>query len=472
MSLRRSPWLVLVAITVATVCLASVESLSDVDLYWHVLMGQDIAEHGRFTGDPGWTFAPADPTWATTQWASEMLMAWLHDVAGWGGLTALRVAAAGATLTILAGALLRGGGPAWTRAAVFTIVGLAVAADIEERPAALSFVLLAVVGMWASRVLSTGRWPRWWLPIVLTWVWANLHGYWLLLPAAFGLLVLLRLIAKEPVRHLRAPAAVTAACVVVGALTPAGIGGVLAPLRVSSAAGALIEEWGRTSLASGVAWAGLALLTVIVVGWARNRAPAPMAELLWVAAWTGFALLAYRNVLPAMLLLAPIAARVLARAFPNESRTRPGSRLSLAVAAVVLATGLIGGGARLVLEPRLPDWTPTTAYAALNDGEHHRVLVAYNLSGQTLALTGDRVQVALDGRTDRYGADFLRRYQGLMALHPGWQNTLRDLQPTDALLDRRAPLHDALVRLGWRATAEDGPTVLLRAPTTTVWGQN
>lgn len=460
----RSPWWVLVAVTIAVLSIASTGPLDDVDAYWHVRIGADILAHHRLTGDPAWTFGPADPTWITTQWASEVLMSGLHALLGWSGLTVLRWGAGLATLAVFGVGLHRLSGPQWARATVFALTGFAVTVDLSERPAALSFLFLAVVGMWAERTLRTGEWPRPWAPVVLTWLWANLHGSWILLPAAFGLLVLLRLLSGDGWRGLRVPGALTGVTVLAGIATPAGWSGLVAPLRVSAAATAVIGEWARTTLASPAAVAGLILLALVVVGWLRAPRQIPLIDALWAAAWTGFALLAFRNVVPALLLVAPLVARTLATGFPATPQKRSTSRLHAALTVLVLLLGLVGGGARLLLDTRLPAWTPMAAYAALQDGSPHRLLVSYNVSGQAAALTGPLIQTALDGRTDRYGATLLLNYQALMATDPGWQRTLRQLAPTDALIARNAPLHEALLDRGWRLTVSDGLMVLLHAP--------
>src|SRR3954453_596926 len=132
--LRRSPQVVTVAFTIALLLIACSGSLSDGDVYWHIMIGRDILPHWRFGGDPSWTLAPADLHWVTTQWASEVLIYLLHEAMGWYGLTLLRVAGALGALAVLAPVLLRGRGWWTLRVVTFFVVGFAVATSAEERP--------------------------------------------------------------------------------------------------------------------------------------------------------------------------------------------------------------------------------------------------------------------------------------------------------------------------------------------------
>jgi hypothetical protein len=82
------------------------------------------------------------------------------------------------------------------------------------------------------------------------------------------------------------------------------------------------------------------------------------------------------------------------------------------------------------------------------------------------------VLVGIDGRADRYGGDYVRRYQGgLINARPGWQSLYDELRPTAALLLAEEPLTGVLVaEKGWVEVAREGAYVLLRAPDAPGWG--
>jgi hypothetical protein len=73
-------------------------------------------------------------------------------------------------------------------------------------------------------------------------------------------------------------------------------------------------------------------------------------------------------------------------------------------------------------------------------------------------------QVFADGRTDFYGAEFLRDYVRLMQVRPGFEALLERYGFTHALLPKDYSLVAALPRLGWRVRYRDGVAVLLERP--------
>jgi hypothetical protein len=183
---RFSPWLLLPVLSAALLLFLVTGPLKDVDIYWHILLGQDILENGRFTGDPAWV-AFGNPDWVTTQPLSEILMAWAHQLAGWPGIAAMANVGFAATVTIIVWQLHRV--PGWLPAQAIMATGLAVAVatDLQERPTAWSTPGVAITGWIAYQILEHTQRKQWytlsWWLIPFTIVWANMHGYWMLLPA-------------------------------------------------------------------------------------------------------------------------------------------------------------------------------------------------------------------------------------------------------------------------------------------------
>jgi hypothetical protein len=76
---------------------------------------------------------------------------------------------------------------------------------------------------------------------------------------------------------------------------------------------------------------------------------------------------------------------------------------------------------------------------------------------------GDR-KVFFDGRSDFYGADFLRRYSRMVQVRPGWQAEFAKWHFTHALLPVDYSLIPALEAQGWTELYRDRTTVLLGDP--------
>jgi hypothetical protein len=69
--------------------------------------------------------------------------------------------------------------------------------------------------------------------------------------------------------------------------------------------------------------------------------------------------------------------------------------------------------------------------------------------------------VFFDGRSDFYGADFLKHYGRLVQVRPGWREYWDSFCFTHALLPSDAPLLAALTAAGWRTVYRDGTATLL-----------
>jgi len=270
-----------------------------------------------------------------------------------------------------------------------------------------------------------------------------------------------------------------AAVVAVGAsLCPLGPANLLSPLRFSQAASVDIVEWQPVTPFAvpegGLLW--IAMVLPWVLSWAFARPRPPRSQLLVVVVLVGFSLLAWRNVPVVILLLAPMLATRLADSWPSASLAAQGGRTTWATlrpldraGAVLALVALVVGGGLVGRFGEIPAAQPVTLalrIAAMPGVP--RVLNDYNTAGILLFCAGpDRMKVAVDGRTERHGADYLRRYGDLMALRPGWQDLFAELDPTVALLTDRSPLAEELVRhRGWRVVALTGSGyLLLVAPT-------
>jgi hypothetical protein len=472
-SVRPVPYLLAAGVVAFVVPLAAaLGPLRDIDLYWHLRLGQEIlagapvAEAGR-----GWSFAPVPDTWVSSQWLFEVLLARLEAVGGLGALVLVRVVTAVLTLATLAWATLRrrplraGIWPFLLGSAVLTLV-------TQERSQQVSFVLAPLVGLWAERLWREGRVPAWWWVLPLTVVWANVHGGWVLLPMLLVLAALAR--ALDHGWRDRAVAGgllLAAGAVLASCVSPAGLGNALAVLRFAGSTAAIVE-WQPVTLRNPIALPLVLALLVAVWLWARGRARPSRGELVLVLAVAGFGLLSQRNVAPALLVLAPVLTGVIARGLGEADPVAPGTatpfrRTALALAAV----GAVLGLAVAPLQPQPVDPTvPQRLLTALEAAPApQRVLNAYNVSGPVLWFAGPppHVQVGVDGRADRYGSAYITRYLDLLAATPGWSSLLDELAPTSALLGTDDALAEVLVaQRGWVEVGREGDWVLLRAPGT------
>ena len=113
--------------------------------------------------------------WLPTQWAPQMLMAWMEDRWGLAGVAWL----AGTWFLMFALALYvaaRRQASALVAAAITMLALAAPSRRCQPRPQALSYIFVVVFTVAWLGSIRDGR-PRWWL-VPLTWLWAIVHGMW------------------------------------------------------------------------------------------------------------------------------------------------------------------------------------------------------------------------------------------------------------------------------------------------------
>jgi hypothetical protein len=459
--------MLLVVITWAVMLTSVLRPVADVDVFWHVLIGYDIVEHHRFGGDPNWVYGPHD-TWVTTQWGSEVVMAGFHHIFGWAGLMVFTGLCGAALLLALAWLARTATGQPLTETpaacVAFAVTGFAFSVDLQERPASVSFVFLAVLSGWAWRALTCTRWPRWWTLTAFTLGWAQLHGYWIMVPLVIAAVTAVHVVTTRTLAGVRTSTVLFIATAAVGVATPAGTYAYVAPVVFRHAAAPFIEEWQPPTIDAPVAWIYAILLITFAVAVHRRR-PVPWRLVLWVLGWTVFALLAYRNVLPAMLLILPAVLVATTEARPRWGTRLHGSTLTRAATITVTAAALTAAGWTITTGHALHDDVPERALTILaaQPGER-RVLNHYDIGGQVLAFTRPGVRLAIDSRSDMYGRDRIQSYFDLLYTRPGWQRTLAAYHPTDVLIKETDPLNVELERLEWEPVTRDGLYTLWAAP--------
>jgi hypothetical protein len=72
--------------------------------------------------------------------------------------------------------------------------------------------------------------------------------------------------------------------------------------------------------------------------------------------------------------------------------------------------------------------------------------------------------VFFDGRSDFYGADFLKQYGRLMQVRPGWRQLIEQFGFTHALLPNDYSLRGTLEDSGWKRLYADRVATLLARP--------
>ena len=102
---------------------------------------------------------------------------------------------------------------------------------------------------------------------------------------------------------------------------------------------------------------------------------------------------------------------------------------------------------------------PVAAYSHIPAGA--RLFAPDKFGGYLIYRSNGALKVFFDGRSDLYGADFLKRYSHLVQVRPGWREYWETFHFTHALVPADAPLLPALEQIGWHPVYQDKTATLL-----------
>ena len=434
--------------------------LRDPDTYWQVTIGQWIIDHRQLPTADIYSWTMRGAPWISTQWLSQVLLAFSVGVAGWAGpvvLTATSIAITFALLARFVGKRL-----ADIPSLVLVVVAVMLTGPhLLARPHVLAMpVLVAFVGGLVVAMDRRGTPSLWLLPLIT--LWANLHGGYVLGLALIGAAAL------DVLWHAPASARTTlfikwfgfgVAALLAASITPYGWESLLASRRILSLgqALALIGEWrpadfGRPGALEFTILGGLGLAL-----W--RGITLPPVRIIIVLGLVFMALGHVRNA-EVLALIAPLVlAAPLGGQLGQGSRGDGPSRMTLAGVALILAAVTI----TLVSSDRfkLDDHqSPVAAVAALKRLGVTRVLNDYDFGGYLLA---HGVAPYIDGRTELYG-------EAMMVAHNNFSGAadpddffrlLADPRVEATLLRRQSAATKLLDHLdGWRRVYADDLAVI------------
>jgi len=212
-----------------------------------------------------------------------------------------------------------------------------------------------------------------------------------------------------------------------------------------------------------------------------------LAHFLLAVLFVGSALRSARGLPLVAQVLLPLANNAITRALESCNGLRPSLRrfvdsflayssrlrrfdmhmngLALAPVVILLAFLLLRTPAIAARTGFPPDQFPVRAAAQLEKlPSGARLLAPDKFGGYLIYRFDGRLKVFFDGRSDLYGADFLKRYARLVQVRPGWIGQLDAFDFTHALLPNDYSLVAALEQVGWRVVYRDGTATLLAKP--------
>jgi hypothetical protein len=437
--------------------------LGNADTWFHLRFGAEFWGHWSLT-DPGSVSTFGTRHWVPTQWLGEMVMYSFDRAFGLPGVAWLAGALVLAYATAIYLVSRRRAEPVC--ALLVTAVAMAASADgLSARPQVWSYLLVVVTtGAWLRT--REDRRPRWWL-IPLTWIWAMLHGMWILGPVV-GLVSVagIWLDAGLSIRRASRLVAIPIVSLIAAGLTPVGPSLYGAVVSVGSRAW-YFTEWQPTSFRTGSALLGAGLVAVAVVALARAGGASwlDLGLLLLASGWLAYAV---RTVPAGAAIAAPVAAgslqTVLRRQVPLRSRER-----RAVFAACVISLGVLA--ALVPFTARHPaDFRPRLD-AALDALPARSTILNDDTQGGWLMWRHPDLNIVIDGYVDQYPTDWMRSYRSARALQPGWQHFVERTHADYEFFRRSDPITRSLRSWGWKRVSEQsGYELMQRSPSTVATG--
>ena len=452
--LRFGPYVAMALLVLLVVATAS-SPLTNYDTFFHLRLGQKFSDGWSLT-QPGHFNQFGSRHWVPTQWLAEMGM---YRFEQWFGLAGVAWLAGtwflGLTVALLV--VCRRQAPPIIATSVAAFAVLACHYGLSARPQVLSYILVTVVVHAWLRTEVDGK-PRWWL-IPLTWVWAMLHGMWILgIVTSFVAAAAMSLDKSRPARVRWSYLGVPVGMMLAGALTPVGPRLYGAVLLVGSRSD-LFTEWKPADYTDPFN-AVLALMLAATVGLGLRFGSSSWMRTGLTLLALGWALYSQRTVPIAAVTIAPLLCRQLAsHAIPEGRLPRP-EKATLTVAAVA-ALVVLAFTAHNAAEIDEPAWVP----GALGSLPHGTPIIADMGAAGYLAWQYPNVSPLVTGYADMYTDRELRDNRKLMELHPGWDGEIRRLNLQWALVGPKSQIAYALTHFEhWRTVGSAKDVVLLRAP--------
>jgi hypothetical protein len=418
----------------------------DSDAGWHIRNGEAILAAGQLPHSDPYSFTKPAAPWFAWEWAADVAAGSIHRAAGLRGVALFYGVAIAAGVWMWFRLHWAMGGNFLIACAMAPLLLSTCSIHWLARPHVLGWLLLLAIVWWCE-----ARVPLWVLGLIMV-VWANVHASFFLgavVVAVYGRWKALAVAALVPLLnpygwhlygHVWRYLTDSELLARIGEFQSfdfhaAGAGQIVAAVMLGIAGGTLaltLRRWPHFLLA--LLFAAMAL---------RSARALPLVALVGLP----IANAAIASVLPWKRF----------RAYAGRLRTLDAgmSGVALAPLVVVAAWALL----RLLPAGFPPDQFPVAAYPHL--APNGRLFAPDKFGGYLIYRSNGARKVFFDGRSDFYGAEFLKQYGRLVQVRPGWQTYWDQFHFTQALLPNDAPLLDALQHSGWHAVYRDGVVTIL-----------
>ena len=468
----------------------------DSDTGWHIRTGERIImTHALPRSDP-YSFSRPDEQWLDWEWGSDLLMGLAYRLDGLRGVAAMFALAIAACTWLWFRLQWAVGGNFYLACAMMPPMINTASLHWLARPHVFSWLFLIGAVWYAESAPLRFGFSQAMAIAAATALWANLHASFFFAP-----LIALIFAASHFVRPLiwdldkafelaraRWFLLAGAAALAGSFVNPYGwrLHAHLASYLTNGELLDRVAEFQSFNFHTAGSWQILATLALAAMGGTlaltqKNVAHFLLAAMLCIAALRSARALplvamlilplanaAFCNALREMHSLQPKVSRWLDQALAYSQRALTLDRrlngapfAMVGIAAALLALRIPAAAARIGFPP---DEFPVAASGAIEKLPPDARLFAPDKYGGYLIyrFNGAR-KVYFDGRSDFYGAAFMKQYIEVLEVRPGWQEIMRPLHFTHALLPNRYSLLAALDQAGWKTLYKDNVCTLLEA---------
>jgi hypothetical protein len=440
---------------------------ADADLWMHVRFGQLALHSGSILRHDIFSYSAPGAPWFNHEWLSDVVFAFLYNLAGVPGLKLLKFLCAAATIVLIAIAMRLRRVSGIIETAVLILVALALAPQVQFRPQLFDYVFFsAMLTLFAYE--NAGSAAALWLAVPIMALWANLHGSFPVGAAVLGLYAavagLQDWLGGRGTRRLLRLSAVAAAAILATLLNPFGIDAWRVALAKSHepiiAMNLNLEFRSLFSyIANGERGAWVFSVIIMIAGiasflLARDLEDLPMIAI--AALMTCASIYAVRNMAFAVIAWSAPLARHLRLFLPRKTGSSSDLGGQLIVAAGAAALAIMGGLFSASLATGRP--APAGAVAFMQRHRlHGNILAEYSWGGYVIWHMVPPSRVFFDTFDERYPESVQVAYVEFMGGRPDQMEQILRKYPHDyLLLPSGSPPAQAMTNIsGWKLLYRD-----------------
>jgi hypothetical protein len=436
----------------------------DSDAGWHIRNGETILATATLPRTDPYSFTRAGQPWFAWEWLADVAAGSVHRKLGLNGVAVFYATAIAATVWLWFRLHWALGGNFLLACAMAPLLLSTCNIHWLARPHVLSWLFL-LLAIFPRRPNLIGV-------AAVTVLWANIHASFFFAP-----LIALIFLGQELIEggfHFSPGVAYYLKALAITALAPL-VNPYGANLYVhvyryvtDSELLARIGEFQSFDFHSAGSGQILATVLVGIIGGTLTLTQKRYHHFALALLVTAMALRSARGLPLCALLLLPIANAAITRWLPLRGFLAYGDNLrALDARFSGLALAPLAVWAAFCLTPPAgfpPDQFPVAAYPHIPAGA--RLFAPDKFGGYLIYRSDGALKVFFDGRSDFYGADFLKKYMRLVQVRPGWREYWNSFHFTHALVQPDTPLLAALEQIGWQRVYQDKTAILLVFPGT------